>query len=301
MALSPRAARRSRRLGPLFRRRAARPLAQRGRPVGDRRAARPHLPLARRRRRADAGAACARSSRAIDGAARRRGRRPRGRLHVLPDFHGNRSPLADPHALGVISGLTLDASFDSLCRLYWRTCVGDRARRAPHPRDAERAAAIVIDTLHVTGGHTRNPLLMELYADATGCTVVEPLADDAVLLGTAHGGRRPAPGCYPDLAAACAAMQQGGRTRAARPGGVRRASTATTASSSRCTGSGRRSTPSGSAASLPAQATTVSRRRRSSSDDDDEAARHDQQDAGERQRVRELRRTRPGPRSPPRR
>ncbi len=45
------------------------------------------------------------------------------RLHVLPDFHGNRSPFADPHARGVISGLTLDTSFDSLCALYWRTAV----------------------------------------------------------------------------------------------------------------------------------------------------------------------------------
>ena len=40
------------------------------------------------------------------------------RLHVLPDFHGNRSPHSDPLALGVISGLALDPSFDELCRLY---------------------------------------------------------------------------------------------------------------------------------------------------------------------------------------
>ena len=40
----------------------------------------------------------------------------------------------------------------------------------------------------MTGGHTKNPLLMELYADAAGCTVVEPLADEAVLLGTAWCG-----------------------------------------------------------------------------------------------------------------
>ena len=49
------------------------------------------------------------------------------RLHVLPDFHGNRSPLADPHAVGVISGLTLDSSFDSLCKLYWRTPSASRS------------------------------------------------------------------------------------------------------------------------------------------------------------------------------
>lgn len=138
-----------------------------------------------------------------------------GRLHVLPDFHGNRSPLADAHALGVISGLTLDSSFDALAKLYWRTCVAI-ALGVRHVLDALNARGYVIDTLHVTGGHTKNPLLMELYADATGSTVVEPAAEDAVLLGTAMVAATAA-GRFASLAEAGAAMQQPGRSRQADP------------------------------------------------------------------------------------
>ena len=134
-----------------------------------------------------------------------------GRLHVLPDFHGNRSPLADPHAVGVISGLTLDSSFDSLCRLYWRSAVGI-ALGVRHILEALNARGYGIDTLHVTGGHLKNPLLMELYADAAGCTVIEPAAEDAVLLGSGMVAATAA-GFYPSLAEAAAGMQQGGRSR----------------------------------------------------------------------------------------
>ncbi|XP_061361522.1 uncharacterized protein LOC133305345 isoform X3 [Gastrolobium bilobum] len=45
-------------------------------------------------------------------------------LHVLPDFHGNRSPIADPKAKGVISGLTLDTSDEQLALLYLATVQG---------------------------------------------------------------------------------------------------------------------------------------------------------------------------------
>lgn len=137
------------------------------------------------------------------------------RLHVLPDFHGNRSPLADPHAVGVISGLTLDASFNSLCRLYWRTAVGI-ALGLRHILETLNGNGFVIDTLHVTGGHSRNPLLMELYADATGCIVLEPEAEDAVLLGTAMTAASAA-GLHDDLPAACAAMHRGGVERRPNP------------------------------------------------------------------------------------
>ncbi|PXA90868.1 ribulokinase [Nostoc sp. 3335mG] len=140
------------------------------------------------------------------------GRALANRLHVLPDFHGNRSPLGDPFALGVISGLTLDSDFDSLCRLYWRTCVSI-ALGVRHILETLNTRGYAIDTLHVTGGHTRNPLLMELYADATLCTVVVPSSPDPTLLGMAMVASRAA-GLFDSLDKACLAMNQGHTTRA---------------------------------------------------------------------------------------
>jgi ribulose kinase len=134
-----------------------------------------------------------------------------GRLHVLPDFHGNRSPYADPYALGVISGLSLEVGFDSLCKLYWRTAVSI-ALGVRHILDTLNENGYGIDTLHVTGGHTKNPILMELYCNAIGCTVIEPLTDDATLLGTAMVAATAA-GLYPDLNTASIAMHQGGKRR----------------------------------------------------------------------------------------
>ncbi|MFO1210840.1 MAG: FGGY family pentulose kinase [Amaricoccus sp.] len=136
-------------------------------------------------------------------------------LHVVPDFLGRRSPDPDPYARGTIAGLPLDASFDALCRLYWRACLGI-ALGIRAVLEHLRAHGVPIDTLHVTGGHTRNPLLMQLYADATACRTVEPAAPDAVLLGTAMVAATAA-GLHPSLAAASAAMHQPGTPRAPDP------------------------------------------------------------------------------------
>ena len=108
----------------------------------------------------------------------------------------------------MISGLTLDASLDSLARLYQRTAVAI-ALGTRHILDALNARGYAIDHLHVTGGHTKNPLLMRLYADATGCTVVQPAEEDAVLLGTAMVAATAA-GLYSGLPAAAAAMAKAG-------------------------------------------------------------------------------------------
>ncbi|AYD02349.1 FGGY-family carbohydrate kinase [Neorhizobium sp. NCHU2750] len=132
-------------------------------------------------------------------------------LHIVPDFHGNRSPLADPHARGVISGITLDTSFDGLCRLYWRSCVAI-ALGIRHILDAMAGFGYRFETLHVTGGHVNNPLLIELYADVTGCRIVVPQTSDAVLLGTAMTAAV-AGGLHSSLFAAADAMQADDRER----------------------------------------------------------------------------------------
>lgn len=142
------------------------------------------------------------------------------RLHVLPDFHGNRTPLADPRAVGVVSGLTLDSSFDGLCRLYWRTAVAI-ALGVRHVLEAMEGGGPAAGALHVAGGHTRNPLLMELYADALQCTVVEPPAGEAMLSGTAMVAAAAA-GLHPGLHAACAAMCGEGRVRRPDPAAAAR-------------------------------------------------------------------------------
>lgn len=42
-------------------------------------------------------------------------------FHVYPDFHGNRSPLADPTMKGMIVGLTLNCSEENLALIYLAT------------------------------------------------------------------------------------------------------------------------------------------------------------------------------------
>jgi FGGY-family pentulose kinase len=138
-----------------------------------------------------------------------------GPLQVLPDFHGNRSPLADPEARGAIHGLTLDHDFDSLARLYCATAIGI-ALGTRHIVDALDRCGYEISHLHLTGGHAKSSLLARLYADATGRTVVLPEESDGVLLGTATVAAC-ASGLHPSLEAAGQAMVRSGRQIAPDP------------------------------------------------------------------------------------
>lgn len=139
-------------------------------------------------------------------------------LHVLPYFHGNRSPRADATLRGMISGLTLAQNLDSLSRLYLAT-IQSIAHGTRHIVQSMNKAGYEIETLLVCGGGSKNPLFLQSHADATGCDVILPHEPEAVLLGSAMLGAVAA-GAYADVEAAMQEMSRPGRTIRPRSGGV---------------------------------------------------------------------------------
>lgn len=125
-------------------------------------------------------------------------------LHLLPYFHGNRSPRADPTLRGMISGLRLSESAGELARLYLAT-IQAIAHGTRHIIETLNDHGYRIDTILMTGGGTKNPVFLREHADVTGCRVVLAAEPEAVLLGAAMLGAV-ASGDFPDLLAAMDAM-----------------------------------------------------------------------------------------------
>jgi FGGY-family pentulose kinase len=125
-------------------------------------------------------------------------------VHVLPYFHGNRSPRADSRARGMISGLTLDSSLRNLALLYAAT-VQAIAYGTRHIIEEMNAAGYNIQRLHTCGGGSKNPLVLQQHADITACDVYYAPDAEPVLLGSAMLAAVAA-GSYPTVADAVRAM-----------------------------------------------------------------------------------------------
>ncbi|MFC0406943.1 FGGY-family carbohydrate kinase [Roseomonas elaeocarpi] len=141
-------------------------------------------------------------------------------LHVMPDFHGNRSPLADATMRGMVSGLRLQAGPDDLAVLYLAT-VQAVAYGTRHIIETMNAEGYRIDTVLACGGGTKNPVFLREHADATGCRLVLPHEPEAILLGSAMLGAV-AGGAHADLPAAMVAMSRAGSVLAPGDEAVRR-------------------------------------------------------------------------------
>jgi len=128
-------------------------------------------------------------------------------IHVLPYFHGNRSPRADPSLTGMICGLTLDT--DDLLLQYLATLQA-LAHGTKHIIETMNTSGYHIDKIIMTGGFKNNRLFMQEIADVTQCSVIVP-KEDAVLLGTAILGAVAAKE-YSDLFTAMKSMCKRGET-----------------------------------------------------------------------------------------
>ncbi len=105
-------------------------------------------------------------------------------IYVIPDFIGNRTPFANPKLRGHISGLTIEDPEISFLKIYW-AAAASIAYGTRLLIDRMNQYGYKIDTIHLSGGHTKSPLLINLYADATGCDVFVSNAEEPVLLGAA--------------------------------------------------------------------------------------------------------------------
>jgi len=130
-------------------------------------------------------------------------------LHVQPDFHGNRSPRANPTLKGTITGLSLSATADDLA-LHYLAAIQAVAYGTRHILEEMNKKGYRIDTLLACGGGTKNPVFLREHADITGCKVVLSQEPEAVLLGSAVLGAV-ASGHYDGILPAMAAMNTADR------------------------------------------------------------------------------------------
>ncbi|KAJ3086961.1 hypothetical protein HK102_012085 [Quaeritorhiza haematococci] len=122
-------------------------------------------------------------------------------LHMTPDFHGNRSPLADPSMRGGVVGLTLDnadGSVRALALLYLAAIQSlaystrhiisaiNAQRRKKGGKEGTSSAEPPVGTILLSGGLCKNYLFVKTLADAVRVPVVLPRnVDEIVLVGSA--------------------------------------------------------------------------------------------------------------------
>jgi len=130
-------------------------------------------------------------------------------LHVYPDFHGNRSPVADPTLKGMIVGLTLSADEENLALVYLATiqalCYG--TRHIIGATEKSGGHRLTVREILVCGGLGQNCVFLQCQANVAALPVRTSTENDPVLVGSAmlaaaaSSDRR-----YPTLGHAIAAM-----------------------------------------------------------------------------------------------
>ncbi len=106
-----------------------------------------------------------------------------GGVYVVPAFTGLGAPHWDPHAKGMITGLTRGTSAAHIARA---TLEGIAYQNADLVSAMEKDSGIAVRELRVDGGAARNNLLMQFQADILRIPVVRPRVWESTALGAAY-------------------------------------------------------------------------------------------------------------------
>ena len=110
-------------------------------------------------------------------------------FYIYPDFHGNRSPLADSSMRGMITGQRLDRGVSDLALRYFATLEAI-ALQTRHIMDEMNGKGHKIDSIYMSGGQVKNPTFMQLISDACNVPVQLPFSSSAsVVAGSAILGK----------------------------------------------------------------------------------------------------------------
>ncbi len=101
-------------------------------------------------------------------------------LITLPYFAGERTPVNDPDARGVLFGLTLSHTRAHLYRSALESVAFSIAQQVAIMNSHEK---VHIDRIIAVGGGTQNPVWMQIVADVLGV----PLSTPAVTIGASYG------------------------------------------------------------------------------------------------------------------
>lgn len=108
-------------------------------------------------------------------------------VHVLPYFHGNRSPRADPNLTGIVTGLRLSRTPEDMA-IQYLAAIQAIALGTRHIIEALNDKGYAINTLVASGGGTKNPIFVQEHVNATRCLMLLPEQKEAMLLGSAMMG-----------------------------------------------------------------------------------------------------------------
>ena len=140
--------------------------------------------------------------------------------HLVPDWLGNRAPLNDGRVRAIMSGIGQELDYRSLLETYYATARG-LVLQMRQVIEHLNAFGYALDTVHLSGGHRHNDLLVRLYADCFDGDLFVMDVPEPVLLGSAMIAATAA-GHFPTLFEAAGRMARKPAPVAKDPKGVSR-------------------------------------------------------------------------------